>query len=125
MIDCWLGALFDTQRCSSVMVMYHHSSCHPGQVTHPTTPHHFHADSLSRGYPAAPLSPQGSKLLDAWQHQPVNLKGISWPGFNKRPVGLEGLGGAQSAMEATDFRAIVYQLKLLGKNRTAALIPGS
>lgn len=86
-------------------------------------PHSWlHADSLPRGYPAAPLSPQGSRLLDAWQHQPVTLKGISWPGFNRRPAGLEGLGGAQSAMEASDFRAIVYQLKLLGECCAASVI---
>lgn len=74
------------------------------------------AAPLSRGYPAPPLSPKGSQLLDAWHHQPVTLKGISWPGFTQQPPGLEGLTlGGNASMEETDLHAIVYQLKLLGE----------
>jgi hypothetical protein len=62
------------------------------------------------------LSPKGSQILDAWHHQPVQLQGIAWPGFNQQPPGLEGLATSQlAAMQATDLHAIVYQLKLLGE----------
>lgn len=73
------------------------------------------AGNLPRGYPAPPLSPKGSRLFDAWHHQPISLRGIAWPGFNQQPPGLEGLAAGQlAAMEATDLHAIVHQLKLLG-----------
>lgn len=72
------------------------------------------ADPLQRGYPAPPLAPTNGRLYDAWYHKKVVLKGVSWFGFNNEQGMVDGLwAGGSSA--ATDFQAVVYQLKLLGE----------
>eukprot|EP00878_Enallax_costatus_P027272 GHUV01029339.1.p1 GENE.GHUV01029339.1~~GHUV01029339.1.p1 ORF type:complete len:405 (+),score=112.96 GHUV01029339.1:130-1344(+) len=75
----------------------------------------FSYDPLQRGYPAAPLAPKNGRLYDAWYHKKVVLKGVSWFGFNNKQGMVDGLwAGGSSA--ATDFQAVVYELKLLGFN---------
>jgi hypothetical protein len=54
-------------------------------------------------------------IQDAWYHKPVQLRGISWFGFNNLQGGVDGLYAGGSAA-ATDLQAIVYQLKLLGED---------
>jgi hypothetical protein len=78
------------------------------------------ADPLARGYPAPPLAPKAGKLYDAWFHKPVELRGVSWFGFNNAQGGPDGLwaGGSEAA---TDFGAIAYQLKLLGELQAVKL----
>lgn len=48
------------------------------------------------------------------------LRGVAWPGFNQQPPGLEGLYVGQTALEATDLHAIVYQMKLLGERGSSS-----
>lgn len=73
------------------------------------------AGQLPHGYPAPPVVINDSALIEIWQWNKVQLKGISWPGFNNGNTMLDGLTTGNSSA-TTDFQAVAYQLKLLGFN---------
>jgi hypothetical protein len=65
--------------------------------------------------PANPLVIKDGKLTDSKTGKSVQIKGISWFGFNNKATMVDGLwaGGAQAA---SDFAMIVYQYQLFGFN---------